>query len=153
MDAINLVLITNGSLIHHNRVKQGLKQLQRFNGQVWFKLDRATPDGRKEINHAVISQLNTIENLVTSAQLCPTWLQTCLFKVDGIGLTGTEERAFLDLLIQIRKKVDLQGVMLYSIARPSLQPEASRLSSCSADELYSFANDIQALGFEVKVSV
>ena len=153
MDAINFVLITNGSLIHHSRVKLGLKQLQRYNGQVWYKLDRATPEGRKEINHAAISQKNTIENLVTSAKLCPTWLQTCLFKMDGTGLTGTEKRAFLDLLLQIKKRTDLQGVMVYSIARASLQPEASRLSSCSADELHSFANDIQALGFEVKISI
>jgi hypothetical protein len=43
--------------------------------------------------------------------------------------------------------------MLYTIARPSLQPEAPRLEPLSAETLNAFADEIRLLGFDVKVSV
>ncbi|MCL4469863.1 MAG: radical SAM protein, partial [Gammaproteobacteria bacterium] len=47
---IKLVLITNGSLVSRARVKQGLRQMARLGGEVWFKLDSATPAGLRRIN-------------------------------------------------------------------------------------------------------
>ena len=152
-ESIGYVLITNGSLVHQQKVQLGLKKLHDFQGEVWFKVDSATVEGRKLINNSAISQQNYVENLVTSATLCPTWLQTCLLDFDGRGFLGEEKKAYLDLLRKVRERADLQGVLLYTIARPSCQPEADRLVKLSAEALQDFAQDIEALGFEVKVSV
>jgi wyosine [tRNA(Phe)-imidazoG37] synthetase (radical SAM superfamily) len=76
------VLITNGSLMHKEQTQRGLDLLRKYQGQVWFKLDSATQTGRKLINNAAISQENHLENLMASARLCPTWLQTCLVSID-----------------------------------------------------------------------
>jgi len=54
----------------------------------------------------------------------------------------------LDLLRLIKKSgCNLQRVMLYTIARPSLQPEAARLAPLSAETLNAFADENSAFGF------
>jgi wyosine [tRNA(Phe)-imidazoG37] synthetase (radical SAM superfamily) len=149
----NYVLITNGSLIHRPDVQRGLIALNKHRGQVWFKLDSATAEGRKRINNAAPGLPKHIGNLLTAARLCPTWIQTCLFDFQGRGLPESEKTAYLDLLRRIKNVADFPGVMLYALARPSYQPEASSLSKLPEHELQTFAADIEALGFKVQVSI
>ena len=150
----NYVLITNGSLVHQAKVQEGLKILKSYGGEVWFKLDSATEEGRALINNAAQSCKASLEILMLSAKLCPTKLQTCLFDYDHQGLSEKEKIAYLDLLGRIKKSgCNLQQVMLYTIARPSLQPEADRLAPLPAETLHAFADDIRLLGFDVVVTV
>jgi wyosine [tRNA(Phe)-imidazoG37] synthetase (radical SAM superfamily) len=150
----NYVLITNGSLVHQAKVQAGLKILNSYGGEVWFKLDSATEEGRALINNSGQSCKASVENLMLSAKLCTTKLQTCLVDFDKGGLSGKERLAYLDLLGSIKKRgCDVRRVMLYTIARPSLQPEAERLAPLSAETLNEFADEIRLLGFEVSVSV
>ena len=150
----NYVLITNGSLVHQAKVQAGLKILKSYDGEVWFKLDSATEEGRALINNAAQSCMASVENLRLSAKLCTTKLQTCLFDYDMQGFSDKERLAYLDLLRRIKKSgCSLQRVMLYTIARPSLQPEAVRLGPLSAETLNAFADEIRLLGFDVSVSV
>jgi len=150
----NYVLITNGSLIHQARVQAGLKILKSYGGEVWFKLDSATEEGRALINNSGQSCKASVKNLMLSATLCTTKLQTCLIDYDKQGLTDKERLAYLNLLRSIKQSgCNLQRVMLYTIARPSLQPEAMRIAPLSAETLNAFADDIRLLGFEVTVSV
>ncbi len=151
-DPYQFVLITNGSLIHKKQVQKGLAVLNQLQGRVWFKLDSATHVGRKMINNAGGLQEKYVENLQLSASLCPTWVQTCLLKIDGQILDVKEQVAYLKLLEDVLEKVDLQGVLLYTLARPSMQPEAKRLSKVSGQELNDFAAQIRLLGLDVRVS-
>lgn len=148
----NFVLITNGSLVHRSSVRNGLKKLKEYGGEVWFKLDSATEEGRALMNNAGQSRQASMENLLLSAGLCPTKLQTCLVDYDKRGLSLEEKNAFLDLLASIKTKgCALKCVVLYTIARQSLQPESERLERLSVDTLNAFANEIRALGFDVSV--
>ncbi len=150
----NYVLITNGSLVHQAKVQAGLKVLHSYGGEVWFKLDSATEKGRALINNAGQSCKASLENLMISAKLCTTKLQTCLFDYDKQGLVDTERQAYLDLLRTIKTSgCNLRRVMLYTIARPSQQPEASRLAPLPVETLNAFAEEIRMLGFDVTVSV
>jgi hypothetical protein len=45
-----------------------------------------------------------------------------------------------------------KGVLLYGLARPSMQPEASRLSALLGEQLQDFGNRIAKLGLRVKVT-
>ena len=45
----------------------------------------------------------------------------------------------------------LEGVLLYGLARPSLQPEAARLSALPKAWLLALGEKIEALGFAVRV--
>ena len=148
------VLITHGSLVHQAKVQAGLTVLKSYGGEVWFKVDSATEEGRALINNSAQSGKASFENLMISAKLCPTKLQTCLVDVDKQGFSDQEKQAYLALLGHIKKSgCGLQQVMLYTIARPSMQPESPRLAPLSAEILNSFADEIRLLGFDVAVSI
>ncbi|MSP26946.1 MAG: radical SAM protein [Methylococcales bacterium] len=150
----NYVLITNGSLAHQPKVQAGLKVLKDYGGEVWFKFDSATDEGLVLMNNARQSCQTHLKNLLLASQYCPTKLQICLVDYDGKGLSETEKLAFLQLLTRLKaSNANVQQVMLYTIARPSLQPEASRLAPLSIDVLNKFADDIRGVGFTVSVSV
>ncbi len=151
---IKLVLITNGSLIYRENVQQGLRRLAQLNGEVWFKLDRASAAGMQRTNNTNISISKVRENLATTIRLCPTWLQTCWFALDGEPPTLQEENDYMDFLAGLlRDNIKPQGVLLYTLARPSLQPEAPRLTALSAQQMEMFAGRIRALGVATKVSL
>ena len=148
----HFVLISNGSLMHQAKVRAGLKQLDRFKGEVWFKLDSATQEGRKQLNHSVESNLKVIEHLKISAGLCKTKLQTCLLEYEQFPWTQAEKNAYLGLLQQIKGDCVVDEVMLYSIARQSQQPEAGQLQKVSANEMQQFAEQIKELGYNVSIN-
>lgn len=149
----NFVLITNGSLLHRPSVQSGLKTLKEYGGEVWFKLDSATQEGRALINNTGQSWQASVDNLLLCARLCPTKLQICLLDYDKQGLSQKEKNAFLDLLKGIKASgCELKHVMLYTIARPSQQPESGRLERLSAETLNAFADEIRLLGFDVLVN-
>jgi wyosine [tRNA(Phe)-imidazoG37] synthetase (radical SAM superfamily) len=148
----HFVLITNGSLIHQQKVREGLKVLQSFGGEVWFKFDSVTKEGRSLVNQTAQNVKSSLENLRISSGLCPTKLQTCLFDYAGQGLSIKEKLAYLDALKAIKATTDAKEIMLYTLARPSMQPEAGNLAALSFEVLNGFAEEIRELGFNVTVS-
>lgn len=150
---LKLVLITNGSLINRPYVQAGLKQMRSMNGEVWFKLDSATREGRLRVNNTRMSLKQVRENLATAASLCPTWIQTCVFQIDDKPPTEKETDAYLAFIDGLLSKgAPLKGVLLYGIARPSLQPEATQLSKATDAWITSFSKNINALGLSVKLT-
>lgn len=150
---IKLVLITNGSLVDRPRVQAGLTKMADLNGEVWFKLDSATASGMRALNQTRITPEKQFERLSVAARLCPTWLQTCVLAVDGLPPSQTEQDAYLALIGRIRQqRIPVQGVLLYGLARPSMQPQASHLSALPTEWLDAYADAIRAAGLAVKVS-
>lgn len=152
-DKIKLVLITNGSLAHREVVQSGLSMMRSINGEVWFKLDSGTEDGLKNINNAGLSVERVKENLKIVSNLCPTWLQTCMFKLDGKLPAEDELKSYLQFLLWVKDEgLEIKGILLYGLARPSMQVEAPRLSAVSEIWMNEFADKIRQLGFQVKVN-
>jgi len=148
-----LVLISNGSLLHREAVQRGLRQMAELNGEVWFKLDRASEAGMHAVNDTRSTLPQIRAHLATAVALCPTWLQTCWFAQDGQAPATEEARAYLDFLADLlRDGIRPQGVLLYGLARPSLQPEAPRLSALPLAALEQFAAPIRALGLPVQIT-
>lgn len=153
-ETVKTILITNGSLLYRNEVQQGLRAMAKLNGEVWFKLDRASAEGMRLINDTNISLGKVRDNLTTAISLCPTWLQTCWFALDGKAPSRQDEDDYLEFVSALlRDGHELQGVYLYGLARPSRQREAPRLSALPAEHLQAFAERIGKLGLQVKVSV
>jgi wyosine [tRNA(Phe)-imidazoG37] synthetase (radical SAM superfamily) len=151
---LRLVLITNGSLIHQHWVQKGLCLLQELGGEVWFKVDSATDRGLRRINNAAISAKRARENLRICAELCRTWLQTLVFRFDGEGMSAEDRGAYFDLLSEIVSLDNrFKGILVYGLARPSLQPEHGRLSEVDAGWLQEFVTDLRRLPIEVRVHV
>ncbi|MGH8710655.1 MAG: radical SAM protein [Burkholderiales bacterium] len=152
-DKIKLVLITNGSMMHHTTVQKGLMKMKKLNGEVWFKLDSATTTGMRRVNDIRRTPEKTLQHLRIAASLCPTWLQTCVFAFDGKPPSPAERAAYLKFVADLkRNKVAVEGVLLYGLARPSMQPEAPRLASLPKEWLDEFARAIRLSGLPVSVS-
>jgi len=149
---VKVVLITNGSMVHRPEVLRGLAEMGRIGGEVWFKIDAGTVDGRMRTNSARIGDRAVLRNLSLAAERCPVRIQTCVFSLDGTPRDETWCRAQIDLLRRaLDAGIPLLGVSLYNIERPSHQPEAPRLSKAPRDWMESFAERIRGLGLEVGV--
>lgn len=147
---VKLRLITNGSLIHREDVQRGLAGIADADGEVWFKIDRATAAGIAAVNKTSVSPAKAAETLARCAELAPTWVQTCWFALDGQAPDEAEKTAYLVLLQTLAQKI--RGVHLYGLARPSLQPEAARIGRLPVAEMSAFADRIRALGIEVSLN-
>ncbi len=151
---IKLVLISNGSLAHKAYVQAGLRKMALLNGEVWFKFDRATAAGLRRINDTETDPERHYQRLKSVARLCPTWLQTCMFSLDGVAPDAAEIDAWLALLARAKaENLPLRGVLLYGLARPSLQVEAPRLGPLPEDWMRALAARVEALGWAVQVSL
>jgi len=156
-DPFQYVLITNGSLIHKERVQAGLRLFNQYQGQVWYKVDSATEQGRQLVNQTALSSQKQYDNLILSANLCATWVQTCVLNYkeqeSGCLLSETEQVAYLALLDKVQQQSNqLQGVMLYSLARPSMQDQAVHIAKVTEPELELMAKNIMSLGLAVRVT-
>ena len=149
--ALTIRLITNGSLLGRGQVQEGLRRLGTLRGEAWFKVDAGTGESFRRINNADLTPESVSRNLRRCAELCSTWVQTCVFALDGTGPTEEEVTAYLEVLRQAGTE-HLAGVYLYGLARPSMQPESSRLSCLSADEMEAIAGRLRAVGLTVRVN-
>ena len=146
---VPLVLITTGSLSSSARVQRGLDVLAENNGVAWFKLDRATDEGIREVNDWPGGVDATWKNLVATTERIPTWIQTCMFGRDGAPPSEVEVQAYLELLTRARdEELPMLGVLLYGLARESHQPEAPTLDRLPLEWLEGLAEKIRALGLE-----
>ncbi len=146
------ILITNGSLVHRPAVQSGFAHLAQLDGEIWFKLDRATRNGIQTVNQVDVDPEKVFRNLKTASELCPTWLQTCMFALDGAPPPECELDAYLEFLTRIKAEgLPVQGVLLYGLARPSLQPEAPRLTALSSPWLDGLAERIRQSGLRCRV--
>lgn len=147
---IKVRLITNGSLLDKPVILNSISHLAKCNGEVWFKLDAGTKEGIARINDVNINPQSHIQRLKHCAELCPTFIQTCMFAMDGEPPQEADITAYLALISQVKQVV--KGVYLYGLARPSYQAEAPRLSRLSPEWLEEMAQRIRQLGLVVHVS-
>lgn len=144
-------LITNGSQVDRPDVQAGLRLLAEAGGEVWFKLDAGTQADIARINGVSIRPESHVRRLALCASLCPTWVQTCMFRWDGDVPSATFVDSYL-LMLEQAGLASLQGVLLYGPARQSFQPEAIHLQPLSAEELESVADRLRQKGLAVSVS-
>lgn len=149
--AVPLRLITNGSLMNQPRVQKGVSALAAAGGEVWFKVDAGTRAAIERVNGVSLEPEAVARHLVICAGLCATWIQTCLFKWDDQPPQDAEIEAYLALLASVGTE-RLAGVLLYGIARPSMQVEAAHLSPLSEAELEAYAEHMRKKGLTVRVS-
>ncbi|MDP3087301.1 MAG: radical SAM protein [Methylotenera sp.] len=150
LNPIKVRLITNGSLMDKRLILNSIRHLARCNGEVWFKLDAGTKAGIARLNDVNLNPQSHIERLKRCAEVCPTWIQTCMVAIDGEPPQESDVIAYLALVSQAKHVV--QGVHLYGLARPSYQAEAPRLSRLSSEWLETVAHRIRDLGIVVHVS-
>ena len=147
---IKIRLITNGSLMHKESVLEGIQVLAKMNGEVWFKVDAGLEENTKVINQVNIKPQQAIDRLKRCSEICPTFVQTCIFTIDNKEPNNKEIDAYIKLIDSAKKSI--KGVHLYGIARPSMQPEAYRLGRVNINVLENIADQLHNNGIESTVS-
>ncbi|MDQ7010777.1 MAG: radical SAM protein [Mariprofundaceae bacterium] len=151
---VRLRLITNGSYMHKAHVRQGMQHMAEHHGEVWVKLDAVTPGVIRRINGIKLDNARLRRQIELAASLCPTWIQTCMFAWDGQPPDKAEIVAYLDFLAGlVRDGVAVKGVLLYGLARPSLQPEAGHVSALPEAWMKALAQRIEIAGMPVQLSL
>lgn len=146
-----LRLITNGSLLDRRSVQDGIRTLGERDGETWFKVDAVGVEAMQHINGISYPPATVLRRLRCCAGLCRTWVQTCMFAIDGAEPNRSELDAYSDLLAKAAN--GLAGIHLYGVARAPMQPEASRLSSLSPERLEAIGSEIaEKTGLTVRVS-
>ena len=153
LDRVKLIVITNGSFAMQPDVQRAFQAIGAAGGEVWFKADRGRGEDILRINQVNLKPELLLKRLAAAATACPTWMQTCMTAWDGAVPGEVETEAYLLMLEQaLGQGIPLRGVLLYSLARPSLQPEAARVTAVPDDWLENLGRRIAALGLPVKVT-
>ncbi len=147
---IKIRLITNGSLMHEASVLKSIEMLEEINGEVWFKVDAATEETIKTVNQVNLKPNQILERLLNTANICPTFVQTCIFMINGKSPDDKDIDAYIELINKAKKII--KGVHLYGLARPSLQPRAGDLGRISEEELKNIAKKLIGLNIPTTVS-
>lgn len=150
LQKIKIRLITNGSLMHEPSVLKSIEMLEKINGEVWFKVDAATEETIKTINQVNLKPNQILERLLNTANICPTFVQTCIFMINGKSPDDKDINAYVELINKAKKII--KGVHLYGLARPSLQPRARDLGRISEQVLKNIAKKLIDLNIPTTVS-
>ena len=148
---IPLRLITNGSSVHKDNVQQGLMLMKKHQGEVWFKVDAIGEARTKDINQVSLKPDWQFKQLKAVAAVCDVKLQTCVLQSQCADEDYIQD--YMKWLQHtLEQGVKLKGVLLYSLARPSMQQGGDKLQPAGLACMQKFAEKIESLGLSVTVS-
>lgn len=133
---VKLVLITDSSRLQAPEVIQGLETLMAHEGEIWAKLDAGTESYYREINRSKVPFSRILDNLLQTGRRWPITIQTLFLEWQGQGPADGEVEAYLALLRVMQKDgAQLQGLQLYTVARPTPEAAARPLGRQALDRL------------------
>ena len=105
-------------------------------GEIWAKLDAGTEAFYREICRSQVPFQRILDNLLATARRWPILIQTLFLSWKGQGPSADEVEAYCGRLEAILAQGGrLQALQLYTVARPTPEPEARPLSRPDMDEL------------------
>jgi len=151
LDLVKLVLITDSSRLQAPDVVGGLETLMAHQGEVWAKLDAGTEAYYQEICRSQVPFQRILDNLLATARRWPILIQTLFLEWKGQGPSEAELEAYCGRLEHILDSGgQLQAVQLYTVARPTPEPEARPLWHLEMDAIAaSFRGRLPGLPVEV----
>ncbi|MCE9614330.1 MAG: radical SAM protein [Lentisphaerae bacterium] len=136
LDDVKLVLITNASQLQLPSVEPALRLLDRYQGEVWAKLDAGSEKAYRGINRSRVPFEVILDNLVTAGQKRPLVIQTMVLHVEGQPVATAAFDDYLDCLDLLRRRgCRISRVQLYTIARAPAETWVAPLSDVELDAL------------------
>ena len=136
LDLVKLVLITDSSRLQAPEVVKGLETLMANQGEVWAKLDAGTEPFYREICRSQVPFERILDNLLATARRWPILIQTLFLDWKGQGPVAAELEAYCGRLEHILAQGgQLQAIQLYTVARPTPEPEARPLRRLELDAI------------------
>ncbi len=136
LDLVKLVLITDSSRLQAPEVVRGLETLMANQGEIWAKLDAGTEPFYREICRSQVPFERILDNLLATARQWPILIQTLFLDWRGQGPSEAELEAYCGRLEHILiQGGQLQAIQLYTVARPTPEPEARPLQCLELDAI------------------
>jgi wyosine [tRNA(Phe)-imidazoG37] synthetase (radical SAM superfamily) len=135
LDSVKLVLITDATRLQAPEVVRGLTTMMANQGEIWAKLDAGSDAFYREVNRSKVPFERILDNLAATARRWPITIQTLFLEWRGQGPSREEVEAYLDRLRAILAQGSIQGIQLYTVARPTPEPEARPLKAQVMDDL------------------
>jgi len=125
-----IVLITDAAGLDKADVRRGLEIMDAHNGEIWGKLDAGTETYFKLVNRTAVRFDRVLKNLTETARARPIVIQSLFLKIHGEAMPPGELQAYCDRLNEIvRGGGRVKEVHAYTVARPTPEPFAAKLSS------------------------
>ncbi len=115
---VKLVLITNASMLHRERVRRALETLDANNGEIWAKLDAGSEAHYRQVARCEVPFHQVLRNLTEAALVRPIVIQSLLMRIFEKPPPQAEQEAYCSRLGEI---VDAGGriklVQIHTVAR------------------------------------
>jgi wyosine [tRNA(Phe)-imidazoG37] synthetase (radical SAM superfamily) len=136
LDAVKLVLITNASMFHRERVRRGLAALAAANGEIWAKLDAGTEPYYRLVARTSIPFARILENLRDAARVRPIVIQSLFMRIRGEPPSPVEQAAYCERLAEIAAAGGrIKLVQVHTIARPPAESWVAAMEDAEVDAL------------------
>jgi wyosine [tRNA(Phe)-imidazoG37] synthetase (radical SAM superfamily) len=136
LDLVKLVLITDSSRLQAPDVVKGLETLMEHQGEIWAKLDAGSEAYYREICRSPVPFERILGNLLATSLRWPVLIQTLFLDWQGQGPSEAELEAYCGRLEHILARGgQLQAIQLYTVARPTPEPEARPLRRLELDAI------------------
>lgn len=144
-------LITNGSQMHLATTQQALKVLQQMGGEVWFKLDAGNDAEMLAVNDARLPLSLHLQRLQACSMACRTWVQTAVMqrRIADQLVTTPALADYVQALLPLKENIE--GILLYGIARPSQQDTLASIQAPDIRLLQQYAEALHTQGFNVRL--
>lgn len=105
-------------------------------GEIWAKLDAGTEAFYREICRSQVPYSRILDNLLATSRRWPIVIQTLFLSWKGKGPDQAELGAYCGRLEHILRKGGLlKALQLYTVARPTPEPEARPLGRLQLDAI------------------
>jgi wyosine [tRNA(Phe)-imidazoG37] synthetase (radical SAM superfamily) len=134
LEAVNIVLITNASLLDQPRVAAALEVLDANGGEIWAKLDAGTEGYYRRVARSAVPWPRILDNLRRTAVARPIVVQTLFARLDGQSPPPEEIEAYCRRLREITAAGgQIKLVQIHTVARPPAEHWVAPLADAEVD--------------------
>lgn len=146
----NLVLITDCAGLDKASVRRGLELMDRHRGEFWCKLDAGTEAYYQLVNRSMVRFERILQNILETARVRPVIIQSLFLKTHGNAMSAAELQAYCDRLREVTDGGgQIRSVHAYTIARPTPEAWATRLTLAELEETAAVIRERTGLPVEV----
>jgi wyosine [tRNA(Phe)-imidazoG37] synthetase (radical SAM superfamily) len=145
-----LVLITDSAGLDKASVKRGLELMDASQGEFWCKLDAGTEAYYRLVNRSFVRLDRILNNILATARVRPVVIQSLFLRTNGEPMPASELAAYCDRLNAIVAAGGrIREVHAYTIARPTPEPWATRLTTAELEAIAATLRQRTGLPVEV----
>jgi wyosine [tRNA(Phe)-imidazoG37] synthetase (radical SAM superfamily) len=144
---LKLVLITNASLIHRERVRAALEVLDANGGEIWAKLDAGTEDFYHVVARSAIPWQQILDNLRDLAKARSIVIQSLFMRIRDELPSHAEVDAYCERLQEILAAGgQIKLVQVHTVAR---KPAEAWVTALTKEEVDAIAQKVRRTGIPV----